>query len=385
VLHTYSTVELHGSSSHLDFPPPYWLNLHRCTPEPVFDLLRWGATDCKESLHAERGSTLPPSTQDYVSSIRRVCKAHDIDFIFPVSDFDVWAFSNDGCKSNPRVLAASPCAFAALADKYTLATEASLSGLLVPSTVLLKTGTQLTDYGGPDTVWRSKARFGSGSSFQRVFCAGEFETVRRINALIPIPAILQLELPIKRHVSLNCVATNGAIVLIFQLEKASHLNPSWSTAIRVVDELPDSVICGARAMVKRHNISGFLAMQFISDNLRDWYLIDMNLRLGNNWKIFGPYFPEILWLIFKSFEVVIPKRQALAMRDMVTLSRDLRRFAAVALADEVVGALRTRRLPYVKPRYLAHIRDLFIRLLVSNPRTASWHLGSMAKAAGTAP
>jgi hypothetical protein len=51
------------------------------------------------------------------------------------------------------------------------------------------------------------------------------------------------------------------------------------------------------------------------------------------------------------------------------------------VADEVVGALITRRLPFVKPQYLAHIRDLFIRLLVSDPRTASCHLGSMAKAA----
>ena len=70
-------------------------------------------------------------------------------------------------------------------------------------------------------------------------------------------------------------------------------------------------------------------------------------------------------------------------RDMVALSKDLSRFAAVALADEVVAAVRTRRLPYVKPRYMVHIRDLFIRLLVSAPRTALWHLGSMAKAAGS--
>jgi hypothetical protein len=347
----------------------------------VFDLLRWGVIERRDSVHAERGSTLPPSTQDYVLSVRQVCRAHDVDFIFPVSDFDVWAFSNDRCKSNPRVLAVPHDAFTALADKYILASEASLIGLSVPFTVLLGEDTQLRDYGGPDTVWRTKARFGSGSSFQRVFCPGEFDTVKRINALIPIPTIVQRELSTERHVSLNCIAHNGTIVLMFQLEKASHLNPSLSTAIRVVDDLPDSVLRGAKAMIKQHKISGFLAMQFISDNLLNWHLIDINLRLGNNFRIFGPYFPEILWLLFKSFEVEIPVKGAPAMRDTVALSKDLSRFAAVALADEVVGALRTRRLPCLKPRYLAHTRDLFIRLLVSTPRTARWHLDSMAKAA----
>jgi hypothetical protein len=138
-------------------------------------------------------------------------------------------------------------------------------------------------------------------------------------------------------------------------------------------------------MIERHQISGFLAMQFISEDLRNWYLIDLNLRLGNNSRIFGPYFPEIFWLIFRSFEVMIPMKRVQAMRDIVTLSRDLRQFAAVALADEIVGAFKTWRLPYVKPRYLVHPRDLFVRLLVSSPQAARWHLRSMAKAADTAP
>jgi hypothetical protein len=311
--------------------------------------------------------------------------AHDIEFIFPVSDFDVWAFSIDRWTSHPRALVVSHQAFAALADKYRLAREAKFSGLSVPSTVLLTTETELVDWGGPDSIWRTKARFGTGSAFQRIFYARELEIIKQINNLISIPTILQPELHIVRHVSLNCIAVNGSIVLMFQLVKASHLNPSLSTAISVVDELPHPVVSAAKAMIKRHKISGFLAMQFISDVLHNWYLIDVNLRLGNNIRIFGPYFPEILLLLFNSFEVLIPIRDSHHMRNLTGVSRDLRQFAAVALADEIVAAFKTWRLPYVRPRYLAHPRDLFVRLLVSSPRAARWHMRSMAKAAGTAP
>jgi hypothetical protein len=348
----------------------------------VFDLLRWGGPEHQHRPGGASDASLPPKTRDYVSSIRQFCIAEDIEFIFPVTDFDVWAFTNDR-SGYPRALVASPSAFALLADKYRLAIEAELSGLAAPWTVLLTGETKLVDGAEPDSKWRTKARFGTGSALQRVFCAHEFELVKQINSVVSIPTIVQPELQINRHVSLNCVAGSGTIVLIFQLEKVSHLNPSLSSAIRVVDALPGAVVSAAKHLIARHRLSGFFAMQFVCDITGEWCLIDLNLRLGNNTRIFGPYFPEIILLIFNSFGVGIPIKDAQPMRDLTKLSRDLRGFAAVALADEIVAALRTRRLPYVKPRYLAHPRDLFLHLLVSNPRAAGWHLRSMAKAAGS--
>jgi hypothetical protein len=377
VLHKHSAVEVHGSS-HFEFPAPHWLNLHRCAAEPVFDLLRWDVSEQEQS-----NSSFPSSTREYLSAIGQLCTGHDIEYVFPVTDFDVWAFSKDSW-DHPRALAAPHSAFAALSDKYALANEATFSGLPVPSTVLLTRETELLDCGDPAGKWRTKARFGTGSSFQRVFRTDELEIVKQINALTSIPIILQPELRVTRHVSLNYVAARGRIVLMFQLEKASHLNPSLSTAIRVVDALPSSIISAAAVMAKRHELSGFFAMQFISDDTDNWYLIDVNLRLGNNVRIFGPYFPEIFLLLFDAFDVVIPVRASHRMRDLATMCRDLDRFAAVALADEIVGAFRTCRLPYLKPRYLAHPRDLFIRLLLSNPRAAGWHLRAVARAAGAA-
>jgi hypothetical protein len=379
VLHKHSAAEIHGSS-HFDFPTPRWLHLHRCAPEPVFDLLRWGGTGPEESPRAECNLPVPSSTREYVAAIRQLCIADNIEYVFPVTDFDVWAFSDDS-GSQPRALVVSRAAFAALCDKYALAKEAKFSGLSVPSTLLLTGATELTGRGGPDSRWRTKARFGTGSSFQKVLRADELELVKQISALTSIPTIVQPELRITRHVSLNCVACRGRIALMFQLEKTSHLNPSLSTAIRVVDELPSALVSAATVLTERHQLSGFLAMQFIADCNHNWYLIDVNLRLGNNVRIFGPYFPEIFFSIFDAFDVVIPVREPQRLRDLNTMSRDLQRFAAVALADEIVAAFTTRRLPYLKPRYLAHPRDLFSRLFLSHPRAASWHLRSMAKAA----
>jgi hypothetical protein len=361
VLHAHSAVEVHGSS-HVDFPAPAWLHLHRSAPEPVFDLLRWGGSGQGQGPGVGCEATLPANTRDYVSLIRQLCTAHDIDFIFPLSDFDVWAFSGDEWRSHPRALVVAREAFVALADKYALAREAKFLGLPVPATVLLTSATELAVCAEPDSLWRTKARFGTGSAFQRVFRTSELDFVKQINTLISIPTIVQPELQITRHVSLNCVAVGGSVLLMFQLEKAAHLNPSLSTAIRVVDELPGPVLSAAKAMIERHEISGFLAMQFVADAPHNWYLIDVNLRLGNNTRIFGPYFPEIFFLLFDTFGVVIPHSHS--MRDLTAVTGELRRFAAVALADEIVAAFRTGRLPYVKPRYLAHPRDLFARLLL---------------------
>jgi hypothetical protein len=348
----------------------------------MFDLLRWGGNGHEDSPRVGCESPLPSSTRDYVSAIRQLCIAQDIEYIFPVSDFDVWAFSKDSW-GYPRALVVSHAAFAALADKYAMAREAAVSGLPVPATLLLTRQTELPDWVGPHSMWRAKARFGTGSAFQRVFAPGELEIVKEINMLTAIPTILQPELRLTRHVSLNCVVADGTIVLIFQLEKASHLNPSLSTAIRVVDELPSAIVSAAIIAIEQHKLSGFLAMQFVSDDSHKWYLIDVNLRLGNNVRIFGPYFPEIFVLLFHAFHVVIPMRDS-PMRDLASVSRDLRRFAGAAVADEIVAAFKTWRLPYLKPRYLAHPRDLFVRLLMPHPRTAGWHLRSIAEAAGGA-
>lgn len=241
-----------------------------------------------------KGTVLEPGVNSaleagYLDKLRGICRDLRLDTVFPTSDYELVVLAKNAellASDGVRALVPDITALRQVQDKLAAVTLARATGLPVPRTLVAgrsEVADGVAELGLPVMV---KARFSYGGFGVRLARTAE-EAVgyhKELAAWSGDP-FLQEAVPGTREPSVSAIVTrDGATPIRYTLRKLRHVHSSFSTAVKVVPEIPEGR--AVAAALSASGLVGFAAAQLKEDS-RDGVhrLIEINPRFGANFRI----------------------------------------------------------------------------------------------------
>lgn len=167
--------------------------------------------------------------------------------------------------------------------------------------------------------------------------AGLRQALRKAE-LLNYVAVVEEFLGPTEEVSVQFVVEDS-VVPLYVLRKLAHLQPSFSTAVERLVDLTKTPFVGYLDKLLNMLPRGLYSAQFKRNDCGEWCLLEINCRLGNNFRIVNRLCPGLTESIALFFE------QAPQWRDVLETSRKRWRNYGVSPVEFLFGAIvriRTR-------------------------------------------
>jgi biotin carboxylase len=230
-----------------------------------------------------------PLEQAYLDKLCGICRRLRLDTVFPTSDFELLVLAKNAdmlAADGVRALVPGIEALRQVQDKLVAVRLAEAHGLPVPRTIAadrLDVAAAVAELGLPVMV---KARFSYGGFGVRLASSvDEAQRYHRELAAWSGDPFLQEAVPGNREPSVNVIMTRDGVTPIrYTLRKMRHVHTSFSTAVKVVAEIPEGQ--AVTSVLAASGLVGFAAVQLKEDS-RDGVhrLIEINPRFGANFRI----------------------------------------------------------------------------------------------------